>query len=229
MNIKNLRLIGIFFIFLAATFAIFLSSSTTSLNGNTLCDAVLDNYSTDTKIENSVTSIYLNYRIFDTIFEALMLLVSVIGVVHFSFHDKHIEVHQENVQHKKVNPNIIRNNIAIVIPLILLFGFYLIYNGANSPGGGFQGGAALASAMICVYLIKPEKNINFSTYEKIEKILFLTLAILAVLFAVSSSYFNHSEENYIYILIANSLIGGKVFCGLSIIFFRFVHFEDKQI
>ena len=53
-----------------------------------LFSAVMDNYDKDTLAKNAVAAIYLNYRIFDTIFEALMLLVSVMGVIHFSRHEE---------------------------------------------------------------------------------------------------------------------------------------------
>ncbi|GMQ65131.1 hydrogen gas-evolving membrane-bound hydrogenase subunit E [Vallitalea maricola] len=36
---------------------------------------------------NVVTSIYLNYRVFDTIFETLLLLISIIGIIYFSRHE----------------------------------------------------------------------------------------------------------------------------------------------
>lgn len=41
----------------------------------------------DTGAFNSVTAIYLNYRIFDTLFETLLLLISVIGIIYFSRHE----------------------------------------------------------------------------------------------------------------------------------------------
>lgn len=45
----------------------------------------LENFQRDTGAQNAVTSIYLNYRVFDTLFETLMLLVSVIAVIYFSW------------------------------------------------------------------------------------------------------------------------------------------------
>lgn len=41
----------------------------------------------DTAALNAVTGIYLNYRVFDTLFETLTLLVSVIGIIYFSRHE----------------------------------------------------------------------------------------------------------------------------------------------
>ncbi|WHH57698.1 hypothetical protein [Petroclostridium sp. X23] len=42
----------------------------------------------DTAAQNAVTAIYLNYRVFDTMFEALMLLISIIGIIYFSRHEE---------------------------------------------------------------------------------------------------------------------------------------------
>lgn len=44
------------------------------------------NFLTDTGSVNAVTAIYLDYRAFDTLFETLLLLVSVIGIIYFSRH-----------------------------------------------------------------------------------------------------------------------------------------------
>ena len=38
-----------------------------------------------TGAQNLVTSIYLKFRLYDTLFEALMLAVAVMGVIHFSW------------------------------------------------------------------------------------------------------------------------------------------------
>ncbi|NDL67422.1 hypothetical protein [Anaerotalea alkaliphila] len=54
---------------------------------NTLQEQYVANFQEDTGARNAVTGIYLDYRVFDTLFEALMLLVSVIGIIHFSVHE----------------------------------------------------------------------------------------------------------------------------------------------
>jgi multicomponent Na+:H+ antiporter subunit B len=38
----------------------------------------------------------------------------------------------------------------ILAPYIMLFGFYVIFHGHYSPGGGFQGGAIIAASIILV-------------------------------------------------------------------------------
>ena len=47
----------------------------------------VENFLEETGAANGVTALYLNYRVFDTIFEALLLLVSIIGIIHFSMHE----------------------------------------------------------------------------------------------------------------------------------------------
>ncbi len=50
-------------------------------------DHYIKNAYAETGSINVVTSIYLNYRYYDTLFEALMLLFSIIGVVYLSIHE----------------------------------------------------------------------------------------------------------------------------------------------
>lgn len=42
----------------------------------------------------------------------------------------------------------------LLTPFILLFAIYVIVHGHDSPGGGFQGGAILAAAMILIRLVR---------------------------------------------------------------------------
>ncbi len=220
------RIFGFSLATIAGIITIYLSSNTQAIQTGELYEAVMKNYIVDTSAENSVASIYLNYRMFDTIFEALMLLVSVMGVIHFSRHEHDIHLEFVHMHTKsKISTNS-KNAIAVLIPLIIMLGFYLIVNGHNTPGGGFQGGAALSSAFICIYLIRPDKMINFLNFEKIEKILFLLIALTSLFFAVSKLYYIYPQYNIAYLVIMNLLIGFKVFCGLSIVFYRFVHYED---
>ncbi len=46
-------------------------------------------------IENPVTGIYLYFRLFDTLFEALLLLTSVIAIIYFSRNEGDIDEEKE--------------------------------------------------------------------------------------------------------------------------------------
>lgn len=55
-------------------------------NSKELYTYYTENFMTETGSMNAVTAIYLDYRAFDTLFETLLLLVSVIGIIYFSRH-----------------------------------------------------------------------------------------------------------------------------------------------
>ncbi|MFP4330401.1 MAG: hypothetical protein ACOC45_08185 [Alkalispirochaetaceae bacterium] len=44
---------------------------------------ILENFLEQTGAENAVAAIYLNYRVYDTLFEALLLLIAIVGIMHF--------------------------------------------------------------------------------------------------------------------------------------------------
>lgn len=69
-------------------FLLIFSQEVTALpSSSSLYHYYIKNGIVDTGSINSVTGIYLNYRVFDTLFETLLLLVSVIGIIYFSRHE----------------------------------------------------------------------------------------------------------------------------------------------
>lgn len=75
-------------LFLFLLFLVFISIDIVPVKDVTeLSSYYIKNFITDTGAYNSVTAIYLNYRVFDTLFEALLLLISVIGIIYFSRHE----------------------------------------------------------------------------------------------------------------------------------------------
>lgn len=122
---------------------------------------------------------------------------------------------------------LIAKTLTIVIPFFIITGVYIVLNGHISPGGGFQGGAVLAAIFMCRYLINPELNISLDVFQSIEKVLLLFI----ILFSFSFLTFGLNSLNLIsnksYIIFMNILIGIKVACGITLIFYRFVFYEDK--
>ncbi len=122
---------------------------------------------------------------------------------------------------------LLTKTLGFVFPFILLFGVYMILNGHISPGGGFQGGAVMASVFICKYLIDPMKDINLYRVQWVEKLALLFIILLAVGFVATglNAYFAFFLPYYL--IIMNILIGLKVACGMTIIFYRFVYYESR--
>lgn len=122
-----------------------------------------------------------------------------------------------------------------LFPIILLFGGYIIFYGDTSPGGGFQGGAIIATAFILIAFIDNEKKLNLSFLLKLEKIFFLLLLLISSLslFTRGEIFTNFVSDKYdpilkrIFLVSLNSIIGIKVAAGLTAIFSIFIK-EGKQ-
>lgn len=56
----------------------------------------------------------------------------------------------------------------MLFPLIILFGAYVIMNGHLTPGGGFQGGAILASGVLLMLLAEPSRRFGHGLVTRIE-------------------------------------------------------------
>ena len=183
----------------------------------------------DTGSKNLVTAIYLDYRLFDSLFEAGILLVAVSGVLWISQHN----IKEKNatfMMDKQKTPELFITFGRLLYPVMLLFGLYIILNGHLSPGGGFQGGAIVATAILILYYIDISKEIDVKTIITIEKILFLLLISISFF-----SFFTRGEvmTNFIplngdiaykqiYLYLLNIIIGAKVALGLVAVFTSFL-------
>ena len=84
--------------------------------------------------------------------------------------------------------------IPLLLPVILLFGVYVILNGHLSPGGGFSGGAVLGGGLILASLVLGE--------ERMERLLpgrrttFLT-AVCLLAYAVMKGYSFFTGGNHV--------------------------------
>jgi multicomponent Na+:H+ antiporter subunit B len=183
----------------------------------------------DTGSMNLVTAIYLDYRLFDSLFEAGILLIAVSGVMWVSEH-KISEKNANFMLDKQKTPELFITFSRLLYPVMLLFGMYVVINGHISPGGGFQGGAIIATAILILYYIDIRKTIEVNLILTIEKFLFLFLFSIAFI-----SYFTRGEffTNFIpvswgmdaqvfYLYLLNILIGAKVSLGLIAIFTAFL-------
>lgn len=122
---------------------------------------------------------------------------------------------------------LLSKSLTIIYPFILIFGFYIVVNGHTSPGGGFQGGAVIASVYISKYLVLPVYDYQLEPFKMIEKLMLVIILLLPLsifLFRINVMF---PELNVPYLITMNILIAIKVTCGISIIFFRFVFFETR--
>jgi len=115
-----------------------------------------------------------------------------------------------------------------LFPFILLFGFYVIFNGHISPGGGFQGGAILATGILITNFFEPGKIGNLNLLIVFEKYTFVALVIASTLsiFTKGIPFTNFVIDNIemkkVFLVLLNFFIGLKVASGLVAIFTSFI-------
>lgn len=126
---------------------------------------------------------------------------------------------------------IVKTTARATIPLIGIFGAYVISHGHLTPGGGFQGGATIAGAgilfLIAFGLGEMKRRYNHHLYSALEGLgglVFLGAAMLGLGVAFfyntlwhSGPVFNGQPGTLLsagYLPIMNLAVGLKVFAGL---------------
>lgn len=121
----------------------------------------------DTGAVNIVTGMILDYRAFDTFGESNVLFIATCTVLILLRNDRKKGKDSARVQEKldsfyePKHDAILQAVSAVLVPIIVIFGIYVILNGHLSPGGGFSGGAIIGAGLI-LYL-------NAFGFEKTEK------------------------------------------------------------
>lgn len=96
---------------------------------------------------NIVTSIVVNYRGFDTLGEVTVLFLSVAGA---GFVLRRTGGNRRAVG--RPSSEILQTGARMLFAPIVVFGAYIFVHGHLSPGGGFQGGAVIASAVLLLLM-----------------------------------------------------------------------------
>lgn len=122
---------------------------------------------------------------------------------------------------------LISKTIGFSVPFVIIAAIYITVNGHISPGGGFQGGALLACVMISRYLYNPVNDIRMKKIQYTEKLLLFFIILLFMSFLATGINSLELVPIPLYMVSMNILIGLKVACGLSIIFYQFIFYEDR--
>jgi len=78
----------------------------------------------------------------------------------------------------------------MLLPFIMLFGAYIFVHGHLTPGGGFPGGATVATAFLMLYLVFREYEIDHKVFEPLEGLAgvgYVTVGLIGL--AIGGGYF----------------------------------------
>ncbi len=83
--VRRLVLLIICLAIAGGTVFLYLSSDAAETTATLAKDYVSENHIPDTMAHNAVTAVYLNYRLWDTLFESLVLLICALAVISLSW------------------------------------------------------------------------------------------------------------------------------------------------
>ncbi len=191
---------------------------------------------------NLVTAVVVTYRGLDTLGEVTVLFISAAGV------GLMLRRKKDKVDNKAANNNaegsheaaseIVETATQLLLPMVVLFGVYVFINGHLSPGGGFQGGAIIASGTMFLLLALPGSHLSRLIIAITESMSGFSYVVIGVLGMVYAGGFLDNRflptGNYGSLLSAGAipliycLIGIKVGFELSAVLDHFRHEETDR-
>ncbi len=130
----------------------------------------------ETGAANIVTSVVVTYRGFDTLGEVTILFIAAMAVAAVLYTGV-----RPTGEEKPDASLIVRTGSRVLFPFILLLGAYIFLHGHLTPGGGFQGGAVIASGFLLLYLAWPRRQVGRNAFRAVESLSGLAFVAVGIL------------------------------------------------
>ena len=170
--------------------------------------AVKDVYLNETvstlKVANTVTSIVVNFRGFDTLGEVTVLFLAVTALGGILYKRRH-QAGQRSVLFSA--SKVVTSGSKLLFPAIVLLGAYVFIHGHLSPGGGFQGGVIIATGFLLMLLTYENFTVGHNTLSFIESLAGITFAGVGIWGLIYGGSF---LENFLPVGTLNDLFSGGV-------------------
>jgi len=121
----------------------------------------------DLHVANTITAVVVNFRGFDTLGEVTVLFLAATGLASILYR-KEDEEEEERIMLK--SSSLVRTGAKILFPLMLVLGLYVFIHGHLTPGGGFQGGAIIATGFLLMLITYKRFNTNHNVMVWLESI-----------------------------------------------------------
>ena len=157
------------------------------ITNETTQDSVPNHYlvegKNDTGSTNIVTAVVVDYRGFDTLGEVTVLFLASTGVGALMY------VEEKKKRKVKRANAVVETGAKLLFGFIILFGAYIFVHGHLTPGGGFPGGAVIASSFLLLYLAYPKFHAEHKKLNVSESLAGLTFVIIGLLGLFIAGYF----------------------------------------
>ncbi len=166
-----LFLIGLLFLLTIITGLLPLGQPPMVAGQGVLYDAVAS-----TGAANLVTAVVLGYRGIDTLGElSILFAAAAAGSLAFA------GLQTKSTAHLPKPSFILETATGLLLPLLLVTGLYIVLHGHLTPGGGFQGGVLLATAIFLPSLVRGRSMLNHQVLSLLEGLAGASFIIIGLL------------------------------------------------
>lgn len=167
----------------------------------------------ETGAVNIVAGIILDYRAFDTLGESFVLFCALNCVLILLRVDEEDgdEEDKLSLYFNLSHDTILRKSALFSIPIVFVYGFYVLLNGHLSPGGGFSGGAVIGAGIILLSIAYGERASGAFISTKVFKAVSATALSF---YAVAKSYSFFTGANHLHSIIKPGVPGAILSGGL---------------
>jgi multisubunit Na+/H+ antiporter MnhB subunit len=109
-----------------------------------------DRHLAETGLGNPVTAVLMAFRALDTLLEKVVLLLALVGV--WSLAPDRLWGGHPGPRHRADPLGVLAFAARLLPPVGIVVGIYVLWVGANQPGGAFQGGTILAAMWLLVMM-----------------------------------------------------------------------------
>lgn len=196
-------------------------------------DFYLDKTVSELKVANTVTSIIVNFRGFDTLGEVTVLFLAVTALGGILYKRRH-DVGERSVLFPA--STIVTSGSKLLFPAIILLGVYIFVYGHLSPGGGFQGGTIIATGFLLMLLAYENFTVSHKTLAFVESfagIFFVMFGFTGLIMGKTflENFLPSGELNSLFsggiIPIIYILVGFKVAAELTGLIYTVLHEKES--
>jgi multicomponent Na+:H+ antiporter subunit B len=156
-------------------------------------------------VANVITAIVVNYRGFDTLGEVSVLFLAATGLGSILYRRRKEGEHIDAIS--KPSSELLQAGSKLIFPAILVLGAYVFIHGHLTPGGGFQGGAIIATGFLLMMMAYKDFSMRHNVLTWVESLAGITFAGIGIAgLAFGGSFL----ENFLPVGNLNDLISGGI-------------------